>query len=62
VGNGGGIATFTTRISTSIHLADGRPSLEEDTMIKIMIDAVLFSCMGAFIAGIVAGGAMFISY
>jgi hypothetical protein len=31
-------------------------------MIKIMIDAVLFSCMGAFIAGIVAGGAMFISY
>jgi hypothetical protein len=37
-------------------------TVEEGTMIKLMIDAVLFSCMGALIAGIVAGGAVFISY
>ena len=37
-------------------------TVEEGTIIKLMIDAVLFSCMGALIAGIVAGGAVFISY
>ena len=34
-------------------------TVEEGTMIKLMIDAVLFSCMGALIAGM---GAVFISY
>ena len=37
-------------------------TVEEGTMIKLMIDAVLFSCMGALIAGGLAGGAVFISY
>jgi hypothetical protein len=37
-----------------------RPCLREGKMIRVIIDAVLFSCMGAFIAGIVAA-AMYIS-
>jgi hypothetical protein len=50
------LVTFRPRSKAELTIPTGR-----DVMIKIIIDALLFSCMGAFIAGIVVATAMLIS-
>jgi hypothetical protein len=58
------VSKLRSRFGQAVELASRicrRGTIGEGAMIRVMIDAVLFSCMGALVTGIVMAAATFIS-